>query len=356
MALLPTVRVTRVRVLTLFVLGVLWAGTVTLLEVAAALPLPATDPSTERRLRRWLANPTVVVAEVWPALVPCLLAAKAGQELLLVFDPTPHRNWGTILSLGVVDHRRVLPLAWRVLPQQTPWPAPQIDYLRAMCAEVAAALPPGCAVTLVADRGVTGPEVIDLCRSLGWHFLLRVSVSATQTNRVRRDDGPAQWLWTLVTGPGQRWTGTVQLFKQAGWRTVELTIRWDRAYAEAWVLAGDRPAGADRVREYRRRTHAEATYEDCKRRGFNIEVSKLATPERLDRLLLVLHLALWWGEQLGLRVIRRGLRRHFDRGDRRDLSVLRLGRRFLLEELWHGRCPPLPFHRHHQQWRYTWLA
>jgi len=354
-ALLPMVRVTRVRVLTLFVLGVLWAGSVTLLEVAAALLVAATDPSTERRLRRWLANPAVVVAELWPLLLPSLLAAKAGQEALLVFDPTPHRDWGTILCLGVVDHKRILPLAWRVVPQQTPWPAPQIVYLRAMCAEVAAALPPGCTVTLLADRGVTGPEVIDLCRELGWHFLLRVSVGTTQTNQVRGVALPEQALWVLVSGPGQRWTGSVQLFKQAGWRAVDLTIHWHRAYDEPWVLVSDRPAGTARVREYRRRAHAEATYEDGKSRGFASERSKLAIPDRLERLLLVVHLALWWGEQLGLRVIRGGLRRHFDRGDRRDLSVLRLGRRFLLAELGHDRCPPLPFHFRNHQWRYTWL-
>jgi hypothetical protein len=355
-ALLPSVRVTRVRVLTLFVLGVLWSGSVTLLEVAAALPLAATDASTERRVRRWLANPAVVVAALWRPLLPSLLAARAGRELLLVFDPTPHRDWGTILCLGLVDHRRILPLAWRVVPQQTPWPAPEITYLRAMGEEVAAALPPDCTVTLLADRGVTGPEVIDLCRALGWHFVFRVSVGASQTNRVRGEALPEQALWALVTGPGQRWRGTVDLFKQAGWRTVNLTIHWDRRYHQPWVLVSDRPAGTTRVHEYRRRAHAEATYEDCKSRGFAIERSKLATPDRLDRLLLVVHLALWWGEQLGLRVIRGGLRRHFDRADRRDLSVLRLGRRFLLEELAHDRCPPLPFHFRNHQWRYTWLT
>jgi len=355
-ALLPTVRVTQVRVLSLFVLGVLWAGTVSLLAVAATLPVRATDPSSERRRRRWLANPAVVGSELWAGVRPSLLAAKDGQELLLVFDPPPVRAWGTILCLGVVVHRRVLPVTWRIVPQQEPWPTPLAPYLEAMTAAVAAALPPDCSVTLVADRGVTGPALIDLCRRLGWHYVLRLSVSASQSNRVRSVTVPEQPLWALITGRGQRWTGAVQVFKQAGWRPVELPIRWDRAYDEPWVLASDRPAGGARVREYRRRAQAEATYADGKRRGFDLERSKLATPDRLDRLLLVVARALWWGAQLGLRAIRRGLRDRFDRADRRDLSVLRLGRRFLVEELDHDRCPPLPFHRQHEQWRFTWLA
>jgi hypothetical protein len=354
--LLPTVRATRAKVLAVLVLGLLWAGTVSLPRVAAALPVAATDPSLERRLRRWLANPGVVVGELWAPLLPVLLASQAGQEVVLVVDPTPQNDLATILSLGIVVHQRVLPVAWRVVPQQTPWPDRQISYLRAMVAEVAAALPPGCIVTLIGDRGVTGPALIDLCRDRGWHFVLRLSVSATQANKVRRPGEDARRLWDLVTGPGQRLAARVALYQEAGWRTVELTVHWRRGADEPWVLVSDRPAGMARVKEYRRRTRVEATYADCKKRGFDLERSKLTDLDRFDRLLLAVHLALWWGGQLGLRAIRAGQRRRFDRADRRELSVLRLGRCWLEELVLHERCPPLPFRRRHGRWRYAWLA
>jgi Transposase DDE domain len=354
--LLPTVRATRAANLALLALGLLWAGTTSLPVIAAALPLPAVDASLERRLRRWLANTAVVVRALWTPLLPPLLAGKAGQEVVLVFDPTPQNGDAAILVLGIVHHKRVLPLAWRVLPQQTAWAEPQIVSLRAMGEEVAAALPADCTVTLLADRGITGPEVIDLCGELGWHYVLRVSVGPNQTNRVRVLGTVEGRLWELVRGPGQRWAGRVELFKAAGWRRVNLTIRWDQSCPEPWVLVSDRPAGSARVREYRRRMRAEATYQDCKTRGFAIERSKLRDLARLDRLLLALHLALWWGEQLGLRAIRTGQRRRSDRADRRDLSVLRLGRCYLMEDLLHDRCPPLPFHHRPTGWCFTWLA
>lgn len=354
--LLPQVRATRVANLALLSLGLLWAGSVSLPAVAAALPLAARDPSLERRLRRWLANPAVIVRALWLPLLPALLAGKAGQEVLLVFDPTPQNRDASILVLGIVDHRRVLPLAWRVLPQQEAWPEPQIACLRAMMTEVTAALPPDCTVTLLADRGITSPAVIDLCQAVGWHYVLRVSVGPNQANRVQCPGEPERRLWGMMTGPGQRWAGPAALFKEAGWRSVEVTIRWDRSAPEPWVLVSDRPAGPDRVREYRRRVRAEATYQDCKRRGWDIERSKVTDRNRFARLLLALHLALWWSQQLGLRVIRTGQRRRFDRADRRELSVVRLGRRWLDDELRHDRCPPLPFFRRHHRWRYAWLA
>ena len=355
-ALLPGVRATRSATLAAFALGVLWAGQVGLLRVAAALPLAAADPSTERRLRRWLANPAVDARRLWAALLPALLAGRAGREVVLVFDPTPHRDRFTLLALGAVRHKRVLPVAWRVVPQQAPWPDRLGALFAAMAAEVAAALPPGCAVTVVADRGLVGPALVDACRAAGWHLVLRLRAGAGEQARVRLEDGTERRLAELPTGPGQRWHGRAAVFKAAGWRAGWLTIRWARGAAEPWVLFSDRPGGAARVREYRRRARAEATYADAKGRGFGIERSRLADPARLDRLLLALHLALWWAHQLGLRTIRAGLRRRFDRADRRELSAVRLGRARLEEDLAQGRRPPLPFRRTPTGWVYAWLA
>ncbi len=96
-AVLPAARVTRVRGLALFAAGMIWAGTVRLHQVAAALPLGVRVPSTERRLRRLLANPAITVETLWRPLLPILLRRWAGQEVVLVFDPTPHRADWTVL-------------------------------------------------------------------------------------------------------------------------------------------------------------------------------------------------------------------------------------------------------------------
>ena len=85
-ALLPGERVTRGRVLALFALGMVWADTVRVHRVAAALPLGVRVPSVERRLRRFLANPAVTVAALWRPLLPALLAPWAGREVVLVLD------------------------------------------------------------------------------------------------------------------------------------------------------------------------------------------------------------------------------------------------------------------------------
>lgn len=342
--LVPTVRVTRVRVLALFSLALCWTTSTALIRLAASLPLPAADLSTERRLRRWLANPGVVVADLWTPLVRSLLTRHHDQEVTLVFDPTNQTDHATVAVLGLVVHRRALPLAWMVLPGQTTWPCSLEAVLDHLCQQVAAVLPADCAVTLIADRAIPAVTLFDCCQPHGWHGVARLSADAKQGPLVRLADGHECPVWDLVSGPSSRWQGTVQIFRAAGWRTLELTIVWPRRYAQPWLLLSDRPAGQARVVEYRRRTRIEATFQDCKRRGWNLEASKLDALDRLERLLLVVFLALWWLTLLGLQVIRRGWRARYDRSDRRDLSVVRLGRRWLDDPREQHRTPLVPFH------------
>jgi hypothetical protein len=332
------VRKTQREVLARFVVGVLLSGTVLLPRVAQAMPHTVRTASGMRRLRRWLANPRVSVAELWSPLVRPVLQACAGQEVLLALDPTPRRGPGPIYVLGLVSHKRVLPLAWHVVANQRADNEPEEVFVGRMCRRVASWLPE-CTVTLVADRGLTRAELIRLCQELGWHWVLRVSADDTQGPKL--PDG--RWLWDLVDKAGQRLYLSTQLFKSDGWIPVELTIFWKRGYKHPWILVSDRPAGLARVREYRRRWQAEATYADCKTRGWRLNASRVTAPDRVERLLLVLALAVWWTHTLGRCAIKRGLRPQFDRTDRRDLSVMRLGRLVLDDLLLHDRLPPVPF-------------
>ena len=305
--LLPAERVTRVRGLALFALGMVWAGTVRVSWAAAALPLGVRVSSRERRLRRFLANPHVTVEDPCGSRC-CHTCWRAGPAGRCSWSLIPRRiaaTW-TVLWVGVVVHRRVLPLTWQVVPQQEPWPETLATLLPALLEPIAAALPAGCTVTLLGDRGVAGPTLIDAARQRGWDVVLRRMWGRPQAHRLRLvpdEAGPPgeEWrLWDWVETVGTGWTGAVQIFKGAGWREGYLTVHRRAGMEGWWILFSTRPGGRERIRQYARRSRVEATFADGKRRGWGLEQSRVTDPVHLDRLLLVWHLALWRPHALDL--------------------------------------------------------
>ena len=346
----------RIPVLALLILGLACVSSVRLLTVAEAVVAqghPAKAVSVETKFRRWLRNRRVTPEGLWREVTPHCLASWAGHDLTLVFDGTPHGKHWTVLTIGAVAGDRVLPLAGIVKPQQTPWAESTAEAIRPACTRIAAAVPDGVRVTFLADQGLTGPDLIDLCQALGWHYTLRVNARATPTMRVRMRDGRERAIADLLPTPSRRTSRRVVLeaaiYRGAGWRWGWLTIYWGRNYPEPWVLLSDRPGGSARVRAYKQRVRIEATFQDLKRRGWDLEASHLRQADRIERLLVALYLTYWWMHALGRRVIRAGNRRRFDRGIRRTCSVVKLGIACCRERrsttplrLWFTLHPPQP--------------
>ena len=93
-------------------------------------------------------------------------------------------------------------------------------------------------------------------------------------------------------------------------------------------------------------------------RGWNIEAAQLKLRAHLERLLLALFLAVWWVGHLAASCIHHGQRDRFDRHDRRDKGIFRLGRLWLLDILRRAHNPAalshcLPFHKKGKQWTFA---
>lgn len=121
-----------------------------------------------------------------------------------------------------------------------------------------------------------------------------------------------------------------------------LSAWWEPGSQEAWFLISDESAGKRQVRRYGWRMREEATFQDSKSRGWQIEASCFGYREHLARWLLVVFVAIWWTAHLGSSCVHHGHRRLLDRADRRDKSLLRLGRLWLLRILKRGATRSAP--------------
>jgi hypothetical protein len=339
------------------ILGMVLSGSAVLQRMAEGLYGIGTAkmPSIERRLARFVANDRIQVTSIWTHFLAQVLPFWRAQRVFLVLDCTPFNEGATIIYVGLLIHSCILPLAWQVMPAQQKWPQGQWEIVERLLEQIAPHLEHSDC-TLLADRGLVGWPLVQLCRVRCWHYLLR----------VRREHTCRRWMgrWTawrplgqLITKPGQQWCGRVQIW-QAPTLETHLSAVWEPTAQEVWLLISDRPAGRQRIREYAVRMRVEATFQDSKSRGWHLEASQIADRSRLDRLLLALFLALWWVTHLAAGCVHHGKRHLFDRQDRRDKGVFRLGRLWLLDILRRAtdastlfRC--LPFHRQGATWRFA---
>ncbi|MFL5665182.1 MAG: transposase [Ktedonobacteraceae bacterium] len=349
------------KTLAFFVLGMVLSGCAVLQRVAETLSERGHSlvkmSSIERRLARFLANERIVVPVIWKQFVAQVLPYFRGQKLHFVLDNTPFQDELTIVYIGLLVHSRVLPLAWAVMPAKTTWEEEQWHIVARLLDQITLHLPE-TSCTLIADRGLTGMPLVKLCRERGWHYLLRVC----QEHTVRRwMGGKLEKSWKsfgqIILKPGYRWFGQARVWQEETLDTW-VSITWEKDYQEAWILISDEQAGPQRIKQYAWRMRVEATFQDSKSRGWNMEASWITDRTHLDRLFLVLFLALWWTSHLAAACIHHGQRHRFDRVDRRDKSIFRLGRLWLLDILRraHNRASLrwcLPFQKTNRGWRFA---
>ncbi len=107
--------------------------------------------------------------------------------------------------------------------------------------QVAALLPAGLEVVVVADRAYAIPPSLTACARYGWHWVLRLTTTGSHRwcDRHGREHALRDVLRAHLGQPGQRWRARGCLFKDAGWRQVELVGLWATGQKEALVVITD---------------------------------------------------------------------------------------------------------------------
>lgn len=299
------------------------------LGLGSSVPLP----SVIRRFERLLANPRFSSPECACAVSRTILSAWDHCRIELLLDETPLSNRLRCLKVSVRYRGRALPLVWRCYaPDTPPLPLPQLACT--LLWQVANLLPPHAEVILLADRGLSWPQVFDTVRLFGWHPLLRLQKDV----RVRLSDGTiAPVIRLLEEGAVPFWQGEAEIFKDAGWRRTNLVLVWQESDPKnPWLLATTLPADRRACGLYRRRMRQEESFRDEKSYGFHWNQSRVWKPEHAERLLLGVALATLWIVSFGTQLVKNGGRMQLEPRKRRLYSIFGLGWRGMRKALNQG--------------------
>jgi Transposase DDE domain len=282
---LPKQRKTQRTKLALLVATMLDVRSANLMELAAGLPREADRTDMRYQwITRLLGNPLVISDEIMEPFSREVLerAAAGGQPIVLILDQSKVSDRHQVLMLALRCGERALPLAWRV--EETKG-AIGFETQKALLDAVVSWLPGQATVRLMGDRFYGTADLIGWCQGCDWDYRLRLKGNLVVS------DGPDK------TTTGKRAKDRVYYLEN-----VELTGRrarthigiiHDPGHAEPWIIAMSEKPSYLRTLEYADRWGIEPMFSDFKSRGFGIEDTQLRYADRLDKLILVMSLALY---------------------------------------------------------------
>ncbi len=263
-----------------------------LMDLAASLPRPAERLDTRYQwIKRLLANARVVSDAVMAPYGREVLArlAARGETIVLIIDQTKASERHQAVMVAVRLGGRALPLAWRV---RETGGAIGFGEQREALQAAARLLPEGVKPVLMGDRFYGSPDLIAWCGDQGWDWRLRLK----QDLLVFEDGGETtlaecfgrgEHLLTGIEFTGKCVRTNVAMVHEAG-------------HPEPWIIALSQAPSVHKAFDYGLRWGIEAMFSDFKSRGFGLEDSQIRIPGRLDRLILVMALALFWAVSTGM--------------------------------------------------------
>jgi Transposase DDE domain len=249
------------------------------------------DKSKERYLSRLLASPRISPLAVMQGFIPeiAAMAGSKGKTIILAMDQSKIADGFECLMLSIRTGERALPVVWEVRETNG---GIGFERQKSLLEAAFAMLPEGGAVLLLGDRFYGTAALIRWCQEHGWSYRLRL-----RDHLILRHEGGE-----LTTGEAAQ-AGLTALrnaeLNESG-VTTHIGILQEKGYSEPWIIALSEPPSKGRVLDYGMRWGIEPLFSDFKSRGFGITKTQLQHADRIERLILVLTIALYWAASTGM--------------------------------------------------------
>lgn len=279
--------------LALLVSTALAVRSVNLNDLASALPRQAERLDMRYQwISRVLGNDLIEVDAVMAPFAREVLAraAQGGRRVVLAIDQSQANAGHQMLMISLRFGGRALPLAWRMRRAKGTL---GFDVQKEVLEAVVALLGTEARVLLMGDRFYGSPALIGWCREQGWGWRLRCKESL-----IVLDANGEETTLGACFARGERLMSDVLVTRKHALTNVAMVH--GEGHKAPWIIALSDPPTIERAAEYGQRWGIEAMFSDYKTRGFNLEASQIERTDRLDRLVMVLSLALYWAVSTGM--------------------------------------------------------
>jgi hypothetical protein len=239
-----------------------------------------------KQVDRLLSNNAIDVWDSFARWVPHQIGGR--PDILVAMDWTDfdHDDQATLVLGLVTSHGRAAPLLWLTVWKEE-LTNRRNDYEDACLRRLSELVPPGCHVTILADRGFGDQKLFAFLGELGFDYVIRFRGNIHVANADGQTKPAIEWVGKAgrarklrdarVTAKGQQ-VGAVVCVHAKGMK-------------EPWCLATSQreATAATLVNHYARRWTIEPQFRDTKDLQFGMGMSstRIGEPMRRDRLLLI---------------------------------------------------------------------
>jgi len=249
------------------------------------------EKSKERFISRFLSNKQVCPFKIMSSYAFEILqkAGSSGKTVVLMLDQSKIRTEFECLMLSMRIGNRALPIAWKVVKTKG---AIGFDVQKELLEQVAAMLPDGLKIILMADRFYGTSSLIELCQNYNWQYRIRLKGNMIfHCNRGQLTGNKAVSMGLKSLEDAKFNNSNV---------VTNVGILHENGHKEPWLIAMNCSPNEEKTRDYGKRWGIEAMFSDFKSRGFSITNTHLVHEERIERLILILAIALFWAVSTGM--------------------------------------------------------
>jgi hypothetical protein len=260
------------------------------------------------------------------------IADWSGQRVDLALDTTVLWNQFCLIHLAIICGGRAIPFLWKVMKHKSSTVGfkeykPMLKLAHHLLSQYSD-------VMLLADRGFANHELMAwLKNNSNWHYCLRLPGDLV-LHGVRRHPIELKYLYPPKSEAAL--SHHVGLWLD-GEHRCNIVLANVRGVQEPWAVITDESPSLPTLWQYGLRFRVEELFLDSQSGVFQLESSKIRESKALERLYLVVALALLFATTQGMAVQLKGLRTQVDPHWKRGISYLKIGIRWLNGVLHKGR-------------------
>lgn len=257
----------------------------------SVLPRRIDEKSKEKYISRFLSNELINPVSVMKGFIPELaeMMGISQKVLILMLDQSKISEGFECLMVSLRVAGRAIPVAWTVVKTKG---AIGFDIQKPLLDCVKEMMPEGVSILLTADRFYGTSAIVEWCQQAEWQYRIRL-----KSNFIFEQEGGEI---TPNDAIRLKLTSLKDVKFHATNVQTNIGILHEPGHPEPWIIAMDCVPSDYKVLDYGLRWGIECLFSDFKSRGFSITKTHLKHEDRIERLILILTIALFWAVSTGM--------------------------------------------------------